>query len=183
MYSLSPTSPLAGSATEMKYILQTFGIPASALPISDQGEILLEDNREKWEKRSKMERMRSSVVEGGTGIKVLRIGSPDRNDVLLGKGRKYQEHAGNIRFRYLIEEHRTPYEKAEKTQKTALADGIVSLVHKRSGRFLKDDGAGWVEVNELTAREKVSSCFRSFRKLQRANEKRTKQEIIAPPSH
>jgi hypothetical protein len=125
----------------------------------------LEDDREKWEKRSKLERMRSSIVEGGTDIKVLRICIPGTSDILLGKGRKFQEHIGNIRFRYLIEEHRNRYEKAKKTQKTALADGIVSLVHKRSGRFLKDDGAGWVEVNELTAREKVSSCFRSFRKL------------------
>jgi hypothetical protein len=48
-------------------------------------------------------------------------------------------------------------------EKTQLARIIVEKIHERGGRFLKQEGAGWVEIDDETARTKVSHTFRNHR--------------------
>jgi hypothetical protein len=91
---------------------------------------------------------------------IERVGVPGSFDVLVGKGRTFQEHRGNKQFRRLIDAYCLKYCDASKSDKTALTEKIVGLVKQTSGRFLKDDGAGWMEVPDEVARLKVSHCFR-----------------------
>ena len=44
-----------------------------------------------------------------------------------------------------------------------ISDMVVQLVKEYSGRFLKQDGAGWVVATVEEAREKVSHAFRTRR--------------------
>jgi hypothetical protein len=113
-------------------------------------------NQVMWEKRRKHERM---VHKGG------RVGVPSRNDVLLGRGRGLFQHVGNLRYRTLIDNVTDDHATASVTKKTQITWEIVEAVKKTSGRFLKDDGAGWVEVKNEVARLKVSHAFRTFRRL------------------
>jgi hypothetical protein len=42
---------------------------------------------------------------------------------------------------------------------------ILDEIHQRGGKVLTPSDTGWIEIDEATAREKVSSCFRSIRKV------------------
>jgi hypothetical protein len=71
----------------------------------------------------------------------------------------------NVRFRFLIEQNLERYENHKKHEKTIVALEILRSIQQRGGRFLTATDEGWIECDEITAREKVSSCFRSFRKV------------------
>ncbi len=115
-----------------------------------------------WEKQRTLERMKENVV---------RIGVPALNDVLLRRGRGFQRHISNVRYRRLIEEHSTQYESASKIQKKELTEEVLRIIKEASGRFLKEDSAGWAEVGDDVARFKVSHAFRSMRKTTAHNNK------------
>jgi hypothetical protein len=151
-----------GSRTELKYILRGFGIPASLLPVTSEGKVLSDYDKEKWSKRRIEERRRGAQILPISNMQ-YRVTTPGNHDILLGRGGLSQGHPGNVRFRYLIDEHQMLYDEALKRDKTALAAQIVGLVHSWNGRFLKDDGPGWVEVDDAVARTKVSTCFRTTR--------------------
>ena len=96
---------------------------------------------------------------------------PGPFDVLLGRGRLIQEHLGNLRYRQMIDEHKDQYDSASKLEKTNIAKKVVQLVQASQGRFLKrdegEDGGGfWIEVDDETAREKVSHSFRNRRQAE-----------------
>jgi hypothetical protein len=151
-----------GSQSEVSYSLQSFGIPASIFPLTEKGEVTNDYNREMWEKRRTLERAKQKVV---------RVGVPGRNDVLLGRGKGFQQHIGNVRYRHLIEEHLTQYESVSKIGKKELTEEVVEIIKEASGRFLKEDSAGWAEVGDDVARFKVSHAFRSMRKTTAHNNK------------
>jgi hypothetical protein len=89
---------------------------------------------------------------------------PSRYDVLLGRGKFFQEHTGNLRYRDVVENHRERYEKASKAKKTQVAKELVQIVNNYGGRFLKQgDHQGWIEVTVDIARDKVSHSFRNRR--------------------
>lgn len=136
------------------YSLQTFGIQTTNFPITTDGEIETAANKQFWEKQRRHERMSSKVV---------RVIVPGRNDVLLGKGIPIQTHIGNIRYRQLVSDCKDTYERSTYTQKKQITEEIVDLVKQSGGRFLKDDGAGWLEAEDEVARLKVSRSFRGIR--------------------
>jgi hypothetical protein len=143
-----------GSQSECTHSLQSFGIPASIFPLTEKGEVTHDFNREMWEKRRTLERVKQKVV---------RVVVPGRYDVLLGRGKGFQQHIGNLRFRHMIEEHFTQYESASKMAKTELTEEVVRIIKETSGRFLKEDSLGWTDVGDDVARLKASHSFRSMR--------------------
>jgi hypothetical protein len=93
-----------------------------------------------------------------------RIDHPRSADVVLGRGRPFQEFPGNVRLAFLIEQQRQVYQALDRLNKTALSLEIVKLVKNTGGRFLKrceDDIGGWIEVADDVARDKVSHGFRT----------------------
>jgi hypothetical protein len=92
------------------------------------------------------------------------IYDPLPNDVLLGRGKPLQQRPGNVRFRELLDKHMDKYEQGAKGAKLKVSAYIVHLVKEEGGRILKElkDG-GWVEIDEATARAKVSHAFRARR--------------------
>lgn len=103
------------------------------------------------------------------------ISKPGPQDVLLGRGGGTNNHAGNIRFRQLVNEHKIRYLACSKVDKPKVARDVVELWRSMTppGRFLarKDEtkrGPGsirstenvWYEVSDKKAREKASQCLR-----------------------
>ena len=88
---------------------------------------------------------------------------PGRLDVLFGRGKPIQEHYGNLRYHALLDNYQSAYEQAKKFEKMEIAQRTVEQVHSYSGRFLKQEGAVWVVVEDSVAREKVSHAFRTRR--------------------
>jgi hypothetical protein len=113
-----------------------------------------------------------------------------QQDVLLGRGRPLQKHEGNLRLRQLISDRIEEYERSNKHKKTEIAEKIVQNIYEGGGRFLKqatplDKGTTtatknnsttenyttyslWEEIDDHTARLKVSYTFRTFRKMNKA---------------
>jgi hypothetical protein len=104
------------------------------------------------------------------------IHDPLQNDILLGRGKPIQQRAGNVRFREMLDKHMDKYDrdkhmdKYDRGEKSAKFTAyILHLVKEGGGRFLMElEDGGWVEVNEATAREKVSRAFSTRRKVLQA---------------
>ena len=90
---------------------------------------------------------------------------PQRFDVLFGRGKRIPTHTGNLRAGHLVEMHREEYEAVGRVEKTRIAEKIVQMVKESNGRFLKQDGCGWLEVSDEAARDKVSHFFRRLRSV------------------
>eukprot|EP00529_Nitzschia_sp_RCC80_P002194 CAMPEP_0113494020 /NCGR_PEP_ID=MMETSP0014_2-20120614/28893_1 /TAXON_ID=2857 /ORGANISM="Nitzschia sp." /LENGTH=897 /DNA_ID=CAMNT_0000387903 /DNA_START=253 /DNA_END=2946 /DNA_ORIENTATION=- /assembly_acc=CAM_ASM_000159 len=146
---------------DISYQLSTFGVPKDAVPITEDGEIKVKTFRSWVKSRKSQEDGQKLQQQSSEGTIVL----PTRVDVLYGRGKPIQDHVGNLRYHALLEHYHSSYEDAKKFQKKKLAKRIVSIVHEYGGRFLKQDshGAGWVEVDETVACDKVSHAFRTRR--------------------
>jgi hypothetical protein len=141
------------------YNLQTFGIPCYCFPLTPDGKLVTKNHGERLEKRRQLERMKSA-----SNHNKVRVGVPGRHDVLLGRGKASYEHMGNLRLRYLVESRAKQYDLATRSSgKKQITHEIVQLVKDSTGRFLEDDAAGWVEVEDDVARLKVSHIFRTLR--------------------
>jgi hypothetical protein len=161
---------VTGSHTEIQYALLTYGIPMKFFPHDLNGDPRLGEHREWIQQRRKKEK---SIEKSG----IKRILLPGPYDVLFGREKTAQEHPGNFRYLRILDEHRDRYDSVPKDDKTDVAVAVVEKVKSSSGRFLKTDGAGWVEVDDRTARLKVSMAFRSKRRAsQMLTKKRTNEE-------
>ena len=95
---------------------------------------------------------------------------PRRFDVLFGRGRNTRVHSGNLRAKHLVEMRFEEYEKANKQEKTVIAEEIVANIKASNGRFLTSEDGGWVEVDAETARYKIAHFFRRRRMTAKAQE-------------
>jgi hypothetical protein len=150
----------------------TFGIPAGDLMNTD-GELSLEHHRSWLDERRKIESRHQPEEEKKEQAiqSSRRVLVPGPNDVVYGRDRFAQEHPGNSHYIFLIdcwrEEHDGhPEEPAKKKEKTAIANRVVEAIAERGGRFLRRDELGWVAVDDVVARYKVASSFRSRRKAE-----------------
>lgn len=92
----------------------------------------------------------------------VRVDTPGPNDVLFGRGRAFYSHVGYLQLKNVLIEWSTIYEGSGNAEKQRVSADIVKLIQSSSGRFLRDDGAGWVEVDDETAIRKVSHGFRTL---------------------
>jgi hypothetical protein len=92
---------------------------------------------------------------------------PGEFDIILGRGKGYQNHKGNIRYRHIVETKRPVYETLPtKKEKTQLIRDLVKSIYDEGGRFLRQDSIGrWVPIDQDSARDKVSHSFRNQKRL------------------
>jgi hypothetical protein len=137
---------------ECEYALLTFGILPENTLIDARGEVKAEKVLQHIEKRKEME---SQMIRTG-------IYCPSDNDVLLGRGKPFQEWPGNIHLSTIINRHRKPHDESDRAQKTAISRDVVQIIKGLNGRFLQLDKEteDWEEVSDAVAREKVGAGFR-----------------------
>jgi hypothetical protein len=168
-----------GSHKEIQFSLQTFGISTIGFPITEDGQELGHLCADRWKKRRmleqklKEEKLQKESNQGGesapqqsTGV---RVENPSQYDILLGRGKAFYTHAGNIRLKHVVVERYHLYEGAGFSGKQKVSVEIVDFIKSQSCRFLKDDGAGWVVVDDDAARKKVSHAFRTLRGIKNTN--------------
>lgn len=149
-----------GSAQEVRYQLLTFGIPTGAFFDDPQGadahrmmaaELDTRKTREDEQRRSQEE-----AEASGT-----KIAYPNKNDMLVGRGRPYRDHPGGRMLAAMaaecVEEYRSTERRAEKTQ---ISMDLVERIKAKQGRFLQRTPSGWEVVDDWVAREKVSQVLR-----------------------
>merc|ERR550537_89033 len=150
-----------GTKTEIDFKLQTFGIPIEDNPLHEDGTRDVERHR-KWIQALRVQDQNICSRESGTSTSII---IPKRFDVLFGKNARSRDHPGNLRAYHLVKVHFEEYEKANKSQKTIIANTIIETIHNGGGKFLKHDGdnASWVEVTDTVARQKIAHWYRHLR--------------------
>uniref|UniRef100_A0A7R9ZKZ3 DUF6824 domain-containing protein n=1 Tax=Craspedostauros australis TaxID=1486917 RepID=A0A7R9ZKZ3_9STRA len=155
-----------GTHQECLYSLMTFGIPYDALPINTDGEwrrtSFLKWAQRRYKKEQNIEKYKDAVE------------LPSRSDVLLGRGKPNQAHAGNKYLHDVIASKYEQYDMSSRREKTKIATDLVQSIKDASGRFLKrDENDIWMEVDDHTAREKVCHGFRRKREVNTITMKQT----------
>lgn len=99
-------------------------------------------------------------------IPPVTIHHPSSFDVLFGRGKTIREHPGNQVLDKIILTHYSKYEAISKERRGEMLEEIVRLMKSTGTRFMKRDDSGysWKEVDDETAKDKVSHCFRSRRR-------------------
>jgi hypothetical protein len=140
-----------------------YGIDVESFPLSNDGEVKTTHHL-RWMAKRKIKEAALQRVGSFPGIDL-----PGRNDVLLGRGRPFHQHPGNIRMRELVDLYQEEYKRAPVGQKSNIADKIVqAIMIKEHSLFLKRQPDGWwVQVSEIEAREKATHAFRTMRTKER----------------
>ena len=122
----------------------TYGIPCAILPVTDDGECLVNYHKEWIAKRRQLEQQnlasesRPQNHHDTTSNNSRRqIVVPGSNDVLLGRDKMVLHHSGNYRFKHLISSYQDQYDKSPRMEKTIIATEIVGTIQRLGGRFLK----------------------------------------------
>jgi hypothetical protein len=117
----------------------TYGIPHHLIPVTADGKIKLKNHLASIEMRRVAEAYaQNSVIET--------VELPLASDILLGRGKPFQEHTGNLRLHALVDEYRGLYHgPPDNMDKTTLAEAIVKMVQGASGRFLSKERGVWIE--------------------------------------
>jgi hypothetical protein len=133
----------------------TYGISPHLIPVTEDGKIKTKNHLEFLQLR----KAREQYIQAGN---YNLVDIPLHSDVLLGRGKPIQQHAGNLRLQAIVDEYVLEYHKLKsKHDKTALAQRVVRMVKTASARFLSKDNGIWMEVPDEVAREKVSGLFRT----------------------
>lgn len=166
---------------EVKYALMTFGIPVSALPFSCDGVYDHQANLENIEIQRKKPPRESRWTEENSGIggksqlqhdkdieeedppKQGRVALyPTPNDVLLGRGRSYQDYPGNRRLADWVDQYRERYHASiDRLDKTFTVMEVVKLVQENGGCFLQRTEGGWEVTDDAVSRTKVFHALRA----------------------
>lgn len=155
-----------GSPTEVQYRLASFGIPVDLFPITSKNE-LKKTNHMKWLSMRKVlestrpnhYRLQFASLQDQRS-KSLRINLPGRNDVLMGKGKPFQYHAGNVAMRSMVASCLQEYSASERSKKPDFAKKIISNIESKSGHFLRKDPNGfWVLATADEVQEKLIKMF------------------------
>lgn len=96
---------------------------------------------------------------------IYRTSTPNKNDVLCGRGGTINSHHGNEQYRSIVESKKRVYLTARfKREKRLIATSIVDQIRKMDppGRFLQKDADSqtWFDIGEEKAREKTSQALR-----------------------
>lgn len=145
------TSP-PGSTEECLRNLQGFGIPPALLSIVGESELDPIENYIEMRRRHEAEHSQCN-----------KIWYPGPTDVLLGRGRPYQEYFGNRLMNEFIEEELAKCRlSGVPIESTAVVEHVLESLRTRNVRFLKrsDDLDEWIIVSEAAARDKVYFAVR-----------------------
>eukprot|EP00934_Nitzschia_sp_Nitz4_P005869 Nitzschia sp. Nitz4//scaffold28_size193895//21364//22833//NITZ4_001625-RA/size193895-augustus-gene-0.289-mRNA-1//1//CDS//3329545862//5859//frame0 len=146
-----------GTPIECDYLLRGFGIKADELLWGDENDISAYV-ADYIARRRRIETERKQMEEQKNKEQIM---CPTSLDILIGRGKPYQEYPGNLRLASLIAEFVGEYAHSDdKSDKTVLSLTIVQRAKALGSRFLQRTSMGWVEVDDSVAREKVVNALR-----------------------
>lgn len=153
-----------GSKLECQYALRSYGIHVQALN-SNQDDLGIEAYLSERKRLDKLIREKELSDNGGF------ILYPTSTDVLIGRGKPYQEYSGNVRLSSIATNYIDEYRLLDdKMDKTLLSMKIVQDLQGEGCRFLKRTEQGWVKVDDQQARGKVVAILRMGARKQRDTE-------------
>ena len=137
-------------------------------------------------------RLQSEKQKGGAVASYSRVGKngaltqPLETDVLLGRGKPFQEHPGNKLMHQLANEVKEAYRRAPRPAKRVIATKIYHILTKKGTRFLKRDenysSRAWIEVTPEIAIEKLCHVLRHRSRIggKKAPKSTQSEDAVAP---
>jgi hypothetical protein len=149
-----------GSATELKYSLLTFGILSEGLILAAGEEDAKPELLQRYlQTRRDIEKRRQETITAEVSMAGI-TAFATRNDVLLGRGRPYQEFPGNQRLIELVNGEVERYRECKHLfEKTRVLLDVIAIVHGSGGHFLKRRTEGWEIAGDEMTMEKVRKTF------------------------
>lgn len=189
-----------GSHTEVQYLLSTFGIPRSILPLTADNVAILDQHlacleRFQIEEESKNPSSHTqdvatlkrppSPLEDSCPLEtetVILKGEPGPMDVLFGRNKSTQP--GNATLRQMVDAMLDGYDAANKTEKIEMSTQVLSKIKALGGRFLKEGETNgtWQIVSEMESREKVAQAFRNSRRVRAKQSDQDKKDLFSTSS-
>ena len=149
------------------YALQSFGIHSDQIPVNISTGRLKTKQHSKWLQLCQLKE--DSLKKYGYKFDRI-IECPNNKDILFGRGRPIMRHPGNAIMRNIVQSKLEEYSNSRSKKESILVtwDVVRLLKGKYGARFLKEEngennGLGWVEVSNDTARSKVRIAFRDAR--------------------
>jgi hypothetical protein len=94
--------------------------------------------------------------------KQYHVAFPNHKDILLGRGKPYQDYHGDQRLARIVDLYRERYQKAtERFEKMCISTDVMKRIQESGGHFLQRKPEGWEEVSDFVARQKVCQALRS----------------------
>ena len=158
-----------GSHTECHYSLMSYGIPTNEIPVGTDGKVKT-SNHSKW---VRLRKAKERIINRDPSAGKLRfdlIALPSRHDVLLGRGKPFQDFRGNRQFHEFLTSFQDDYDNATYKNKLLLCKQLVSQYQKdvTGAHFLRqEEQTGWwvaVTDTDLVAK-KVAHIFRNRRSV------------------
>mmetsp|Transcript_77253 Transcript_77253/g.156819 ORF Transcript_77253/g.156819 Transcript_77253/m.156819 type:complete len:760 (-) Transcript_77253:1179-3458(-) len=156
-----------GSVVECIYALQSFGIHSDQIPVNSSSGKLKTKQHSKWMQLCRLKE--ESLKNDGRKFDRI-VECPQQTDVLFGRGRPIMRHPGNAVLRSVVQSKLEEYASAKSKKETTDVtwEVVRTLKGQYGARFLKEenienDGLGWIEVSNETARQKVRIAFRDLR--------------------
>jgi hypothetical protein len=111
-------------------------------------------------------------------------GGPHSHDVLLGRGRPYQNFSGNKRMLEIVSRYKEEYSARPRDQKRAFVDTVLDVVLKEGTKFLRrveetDGKSRWEEVDRTAAAEKVWHALRCKERPRRLGKRKAGDEVTS----
>jgi hypothetical protein len=156
--------------------LKTYGIPHHHIPLTADGTTIKVRNH--WEYLKMLKTQEQCIKQGKLDTVML----PMPLDVLLGRGKPIVEYTGNLCLHALVEEYLPRFSNTKsRNEKSSLAVEIVRIIKSSPGRFLSKESGIWVEVDDMTAREKVNRQFRKQRQTVREHDSQEMSSKASAP--
>lgn len=144
----------------------TFGIPRYAFPLTANGDMSSEYHKYWLKGRRQKEKAEEEKDQCDSSNATNVIIMPSRLDVILGRGKRSQQHVGNLRLNFRLEQSLELYNQLDNVGKLVIIMEMISFVKKDGGRFLKlsPDGVHWEVVSDDLVRQKLGHDYRTIRK-------------------
>lgn len=153
----------------------SFGIPVNSLPLATDQD-LRTGNQQKWMAKQKA---KDRVLKQGGTFDFVDI--PGLHDVILGRGKVFQDHSGNQHMRSYVRDLLDDFQNGDKEGKRLATDQVIDTVHSKNGRFIKRNDDGWFEtVSRKEAVEKVAASFRTMLSVRNKAQDRPTPRFVVP---
>jgi len=139
---------------ECQYMVMSFGVPESLFQNESVAKFL---NYIDETKQKEADTIEEAKKEG-------RIDNPRETDIVMGRGKPFINFPGNKAVQSLINDSfRIQYRNlGSRDEKTVMSEAVLQMIKDKGIRFLKRDvkRGTWIQVDSMTAREKVSNILR-----------------------
>mmetsp|Transcript_24896 Transcript_24896/g.58418 ORF Transcript_24896/g.58418 Transcript_24896/m.58418 type:complete len:524 (+) Transcript_24896:322-1893(+) len=127
-----------GTPMELRYVLNSYGIPSDSLPVSWTGKIKIQYLKQWMKTRQIIEHDDDKTRVGSIGTltkaqRLLVVECPELNDIVFKKGTSGMLHPGNVRFRSLVQSR---YEQGNLLTTASLIAAILKDIERENIRVV-----------------------------------------------